>query len=589
MKKKEKNINQLSRYLKKYSLMYITGILILLAIDYLDLYIPQYTGEITDGLASHGLDQEGVNAILLKMILCALAISAGRFGFRYFIIGTSRKIERALQNDIFRKLETLSQRFFNENKTGDLMAYFTNDLDALREALGWSIVSAVDAFVLSMMTLHRMMTKVSVSMTLYIMIPMGGIGILSYFVIQAFERHYTAKQESFGKLTDAVQESITAERVIKAFTQEEKQLDYFRTVNRSNFNVNMKLAKLRSLAWPLLEVFIGISYLIVIMVGGYYTITNRITLGRFIMFASYLGTLVWPMIAFGDCLTYITQGAAAMKRINRVFNEKAEITDSPEPDDVSTLEGEVCFDHVHFRYGKDLPEVLSDINVKIEKGETFAIMGRTGAGKTTMVNLMTRLFDVSSGSISFDGHDIRKIPLAVLRENIAYVPQDNFLFSETLRKNLSFGKLDATMEEIVEACRMADVDDNIQDFPDKYETMIGERGVTLSGGQKQRVSIARALLKNSPILIMDDSLSAVDTDTEDNILNNLRSLRHGKTTIIIAHRVSTVQNADHILFLDEGKVAELGSYSELMELNGQFARLQRKQQLERQLAGSQED
>jgi ATP-binding cassette subfamily B protein len=295
------------------------------------------------------------------------------------------------------------------------------------------------------------------------------------------------------------------------------------------------------------------------------------------------------MLSFGDSTITITQGLSAMRRINKVFDEIPEITDDPNPDDVTSLEGEIVFDHVSFRYDESLPLALDDISVRIEKGETFAIMGRTGTGKTTMVNLITRLFDVSDGAILMDGHDIRKVPLKVLRENIAYVPQDNFLFSETLKKNLAFGKLDATMEEIVEACRMADVDDNIQDFPDKYDTMIGERGVTLSGGQKQRVSIARALLKNSPILIMDDSLSAVDTDTEDNILNNLRSLRHGKTTIIIAHRVSTVQNADHILFLDEGKVAELGSYSELMELNGQFARLQRKQQLERQLAGSQED
>ncbi|MBO4538246.1 MAG: ABC transporter ATP-binding protein [Erysipelotrichaceae bacterium] len=589
MKKKEKKINQLMKYLKKYSLMYVAGILILLAIDYLDLYIPQYTGEITDGLASHAMDKTAVNQVLIKMVICALLISAGRLGFRYFIIGTARRIERALQNDIFRKLETLSQRFFNENKTGDLMAYFTNDLEALREALGWSIISAVDAFVLSVMTLYRMMSKVSVSLTLYVLIPMSGIGVFGYFIIQAFERNFTAKQESFAKLSDVVQESVSAERVIKAFTQEEKQLDFFKTVNRSNYNVNMKLARLRAVAWPIMEVLIGVSYMITVLVGGYYTITNRITLGRFIMFASYLGTLVWPMLAFGDCLTYFTQGVAAMKRINKVFNEQAEITDDEHPDDVSRLEGEIRFDHVHFRYGKDLPEVLTDISVEIGKGETFAIMGRTGAGKTTMVNLMTRLFDVTEGSISFDGHDIRKIPLAVLRENIAYVPQDNFLFSETIRQNVSFGKLDATMEEIVEACRMADVDGNISDFPEKYDTMVGERGVTLSGGQKQRISIARALLKDSPILILDDSLSAVDTDTEDNILNNLRSLRQGKMTIIIAHRVSTVQNADHILFLDEGKVAELGSYSELMALDGQFARLQRKQQLEKQLATSQED
>ncbi|MBQ1523028.1 MAG: ABC transporter ATP-binding protein, partial [Erysipelotrichaceae bacterium] len=265
-----------------------------------------------------------------------------------------------------------------------------------------------------------------------------------------------------------------------------------------------------------------------------------------------------------------------------------EITDSENPDDVTELTGEIEFDHVSFRYEDDLPEALHDIDFKIKKGETFAIMGRTGAGKTTVVNLITRLFDVTDGEIRLDGHAIKQIPLKVLRENIAYVPQDNFMFSETLRQNISFGKQEATMDEIIEMCKMADVHDNIEDFPLKYETVVGERGVTLSGGQKQRASIARALLKDSPILIMDDSLSAVDTDTEEHILSNLKKLRAGKTTIMIAHRVSTVQSADHILVLDDGKTIEYGTYDELIELDGDFARMVRKQQLEKQLAMEQE-
>ena len=290
------------------------------------------------------------------------------------------------------------------------------------------------------------------------------------------------------------------------------------------------------------------------------------------------------MLAFGDCITTFTLGYAGMKRINGAFNEIPEIVDDEHPDDVTELKGGIRFENVDFRYREDFPLALEDISVEIKPGETFAIMGRTGAGKTTMVNLMTRLFDVTDGQISFDGHDIKKIPLKVLRENIAYVPQDNFLFSETLAQNISFGKLDATLDEIIEACKIADVDDNIQEFPLKYDTMVGERGVTLSGGQKQRASIARAILKDSPILIMDDSLSAVDTDTEDNILHNLRQIRQGKTTIMIAHRVSTVQGADHIVFLDNGKMAEYGTYDELVAMDGQFARLVRKQQLEKQLA-----
>lgn len=581
---KKKEPNRLFHYLWKYKHLYFIGIVILLIVDYLNLYLPQFTGEITDGLASHTINSEEIGSIILKMLACAAALSLGRFAYRYFVIGTSRKIEHALQNDIFAKLETLSQRFYNENKTGDLMAYFTNDLDAIREAIGWSIISAFDAIVLTIMCLYRMMTYVSVTLTLYTILPMIGVGIYGYNIFKAFDKHFEMRQESFAKLSDVVQESISAERVIKAFVQEEEQLENFKKANESNRQINMKVVRLRAYAWPVMEIFIGVAFVIAILFGGYYCLIGEITLGKMVTFSSYVGTLVWPMLAFGDCITTFTLGYAGMKRINNAFNEIPEIVDSEHPDDVTELKGEIKFENVDFRYREDFPYALEDINVEIKQGETFAIMGRTGAGKTTMVNLMTRLFDVTDGSISFDGHDIKQIPLKVLRENIAYVPQDNFLFSETLKQNISFGKLDATMDEIIEACKVADVHDNIADFPLKYETMVGERGVTLSGGQKQRASIARAILKDSPILIMDDSLSAVDTDTEDNILHNLKQIRQGKTTIMIAHRVSTVQSADHIIVLDNGKMIEYGTYDELVALNGQFARMVRKQQLEKQLA-----
>ena len=580
--------NKVLQYIKKHSLAYIIGIAINLGVDYLNLFIPQFTGEITDGLTAHTIDSAGIATTVWKLIICAFLLACGRFAYRQFIIGSSRKIERSLQNDIFRKLETLSQRYFNLNKTGDLMAYFTNDLEAIREAIGWSVISAADALVMTLMCLYRMMVYVNVRLTLYVMVPMICIGFYGFFIFKQFDKKYEAKQESFAKLSDEVQESISAERVIKAFVQEEKQLEHFKVANGRNRDINMTVVRLRAYAWPVLEVFISIDYVIDILVGGYYTLINEITLGKFVTFASYVGTLVWPMLAFGDCINMFTLGYAGMKRINKVFDEIPEITDIENPDDVSELTGEIEFDHVSFRYEDDLPEALHDIDFKIEKGETFAIMGRTGAGKTTVVNLITRLYDVTDGEIRLDGHAIKQIPLKVLREHIAYVPQDNFMFSETLRQNISFGKQEATMDEIIEMCKMADVHDNIEDFPLKYETVVGERGVTLSGGQKQRASIARALLKESPILIMDDSLSAVDTDTEEHILSNLKKLRDGKTTIMIAHRVSTVQNADHILVLDDGKAIEYGTYDELIELDGDFARMVRKQQLEKQLAMEQE-
>ncbi|MBQ4251546.1 MAG: ABC transporter ATP-binding protein [Erysipelotrichaceae bacterium] len=581
---KKGRLNKLLSYLWKYRFMYLTGVAMLLMVDYLDLYIPMFTGRITDGLSSHTIDSAGITKTVLMLLGCSVLISIGRLGYRYFVIGTSRKVERAMQNEIFRKMETLSQTYFNHNKTGDLMAYFTNDLESIREAIGWSVISAFDSVVLTFMCLYRMMSNVSVKLTLITLIPMVCIGFYGYFIMNSFDKAFTERHESFGKLTDVVQESISAERVIKAFVQEKAQAEEFKKANNRYRDVNMRLVKLRSYAWPGMGMFIGLAYVIAIGFGGYFCLVGDMTLGRFVTFSSYVNTLVWPMLSFGDSTITITQGISAMRRINKVFDEIPEITDDPNPDDVTSLEGEIVFDHVSFRYDESLPLALDDINVRIEKGETFAIMGRTGTGKTTIVNLITRLFDVTDGAILMDGHDIRKVPLKVLRENIAYVPQDNFLFSETLKQNISFGKQDATLDEIIEACKMADVHDNIVDFPDQYETMVGERGVTLSGGQKQRASIARALLKDSNILIMDDSLSAVDTDTEERILENLRKIRKNKTTIMIAHRVSTVIGADHIMVLDDGKLSEFGTYNELMELDGEFARMVRKQQLEKMIA-----
>ncbi|MBR0517600.1 MAG: ABC transporter ATP-binding protein, partial [Firmicutes bacterium] len=329
-------------------------------------------------------------------------------------------------------------------------------------------------------------------------------------------------------------------------------------------------------------------YVIAILIGGWFTMTGEMTLGKFVTFNAYIGSLVWPMLALGDAITTISQGIAGVRRIHEVMDEKPEIRDAAQPDDVTGLTGELRLEDVSFTYAPSLPEKLTHVSVEVKPGETLAVMGRTGSGKTTLVNLLCRLYDVEQGRITYDGHDIKQIPLHVLRENIAYVPQDNFLFSQTLAENISFGRLDASQEEIEAAAKAADIHDNIMDFPEKYETMVGERGVTLSGGQKQRSSIARALLKDSPILILDDSLSAVDTDTEERILQNLKEYRKGKTNIIIAHRVSTVQNADRILVLDEGVPAEYGTHEELMARDGIFASMARKQQLEQQLLAAEE-
>lgn len=580
---KEKKKSFILTYVWKYKWHYIFGILTLYAVDYLNLFIPQFTGEITDGLSTHTLDMNGVIRLIVLILLVGASLAFGRFLWRICLFGTARKIEYELRNDMFAKLETLSLRYFNENKTGDLMTRFTNDLQAVRNLLGPAIISAFDAVVMTILVIYKMMTYVNVKLTLVACIPMVFIAIGGYFFGEEVERRFTRKQRAFASLSDMVQESVSGARVIKAFAQESEELDAFGKVNDTNRKENLNVVKLQAIVMPLLDVIVGVSYVIAIIYGGKLAVTGEITLGRFIAFNSYLGSLVWPMIAMGDAITSFSQGQAAIGRLREVFDQKPDIFDDENALDINELNGKIELSHLTFSYGENLPKALDDISVTVEQGQTLAILGRTGSGKTTLVNLLERLYDVEDGMIQFDGHSIRQIPLQTLHENIAYVPQDNFLFSDTLENNIAFGMNDASHEDVIKACEAACVHDNIIDFPEGYETMVGERGVTLSGGQKQRCSIARALLKNSPILILDDSLSAVDTDTEERILENLKRLRENKTTIIIAHRISTVANADHVLVLDNGKLAEYGTPDELMELNGIYRNMFEKQQLEKQL------
>ncbi|MGI6510228.1 MAG: ABC transporter ATP-binding protein [Erysipelotrichaceae bacterium] len=575
--------NRLFYHIYKNKHLYFFGIIALLIVDFLDLYIPLHIGKITDGLTSRTIETATIDKTVLLMIVLSVIIAIFRFFWHYFIFGTCQKVINSLRKDIFKKLEMLSQSYFNKNKTGDIMTRFTNDLDAIEGAIGFALIMSFDAVILTLMVVYNMITYVSLPLTLLTLIPMTLVGVYSIVLAKKFDEKFLIKQDAFGQLNFAVQESVTAVRVIKAFVQEEKQLEHFKKVNDHNRRSNAEISILRSIFWPVLETFIGLSYVVAIVLGGYYCLTGEISLGKFITFSSYIGALVWPMIIVGDVVTVFSEASASLKRIDEIFAAEVEIKNSAEMLDVKEIKGEIVFDRVDFRYDDNLPLALEDINIKINEGETFAILGRTGCGKTTMVNLITRIYDVTGGSIYIDGNNIKDIPLDVLRSNIGYVPQDNFLFSETLKENIAFGKLDATDQEIYEASKMADIHDNIMSFPNKYETMLGERGVTLSGGQRQRTSIARAIIKDSPILIMDDALSAVDTDTEDTIINNLKKIRKDKTTIMIAHRVSTVQSADHILVLEDGKAAEYGTYQQLLDKKGLFAQMVEKQQLEKQL------
>lgn len=620
----------LGSYLKKYWGQYAGGLLCLLAVDFLELYIPQLTGAITDGLTAGNFPL----SILLRDVLLIILIAAGaalmRFGWRVLMFGASRRVERDLREDLYRKLTGLSNRFFQHQKTGDLMAYFSNDMDAIRMAVGPGILTTFDAIVMTLMVVIKMIVYVDLKLTLLAMLPLLVILFGGSQYGKAISRRYDRKQAVFGKLTDFVQESVSGIRIVKAFVQEARDMEAFEKVSRENQEANLHVVKLRAIVLPLLDGLIGVASGLTLLYGGYLVIQGDITLGKFVAFNTYVMTLVWPMIAAGESITMLSQGGASWKRVRALFAETPEVVDDGHTDSSITSMGfSVEFRDLRFRYADGLPEVFTGFTADIPAGATIGILGRTGSGKSTLVSLLTRLYNVAPGQIFIGGQDIRSIPLSVLRENIACVPQENLLFSDTIQSNIAFGtrtidkmppleqkpmkvfiRGTEAAEEWVEqemsqresendrywndldavmaAAKDADVHDNIMDFPHQYATVVGERGVTLSGGQKQRTAIARGLMKDAQILILDDALSAVDTDTEARILSALKARRAGKTTILIAHRISTVQNADQILLIENGICAESGTHQELLAQGGSYAKLYEQQQLELQLQAEKE-
>lgn len=568
------------QYIKKHKFQYLTGILTLFVVDFANLFIPQLTGTITDGLTAHTMDWNGVKSCLLAIFLLGLTLTIGRFLWRYFLFGASRSIERELRDTMFAHLEKMDVEYYNEHKTGDLMTRFTSDLNSIRMAIGPAIISLFDGTVMAVMVIFQMMIYVNVKLTLVALIPMFLISIGEIFYGKIMHPRYLARQEAVSDLTDFVQESFSGVRVIKAFVRERSECAAFARQNRNTMNKNLKVVGLLSVVMPLLDVIIGFSSLAALIYGGYMALIGEITLGRFVAFNQYINMLVWPMLACGDAINMFSQGAASIKRVKEVFDSKPEVSDAKDVAPVDALKGEITLSHLTFIHHGHTEPTLKDISLNVPAGSTLAIIGRTGNGKSTLVNLLLHLYNAKSGMIFFDGRDINTIPLKTLRENIAYVPQDNFLFSDTLKANIAFGVEGEDMDAITEATQAACIHDSIALFPAGYDTIVGERGVTLSGGQKQRSSIARALMKDAPILILDDALSAVDTDTEEHILRNLKKNRAGKTTILIAHRISTIQNADMILVLDDGIAKELGTHEELMKLNGIYRDMFEKQQLE---------
>lgn len=568
------------QYIKKHRFQYIAGIITLFVVDFANLFIPQMTGTITDGLTAHTMVWSGVKTCLLIIFLLGLTLAVGRFLWRFFLFGAARSIERELRNDMFSHLEEMDVEYYNEHKTGDLMTRFTSDLNSIRMAIGPAVIEIFDATVMTVMVICQMMRYVSIRLTLAAIIPMIFICIGEIYYGKLMHPRYLKRQEAISNLTDFVQESFSGVRVIKAFVRERAEFYAFSKENRNTMDKTLHVVKLQSIVMPLLDVVIGLSSLITLIYGGYLALVGEITLGRFVAFNQYINMLVWPMLACGDAINMFSQGAASIRRVQEILHAKPEVFDHEDVADVDTLKGEITFSHLTFLHHGHTEPTLKDISLHVPAGTTLAIIGRTGNGKSTLVNLLLRLYNTRPGMILFDGRDINSIPIKTLRENIAYVPQDNFLFSDTLKSNIAFGVEGEDMESITRATRAACIHDNIVAFPDGYETIVGERGVTLSGGQKQRSSIARALMKDSPILILDDSLSAVDTDTEEHILRNLKENRREKTTILIAHRISTIQNADIIMVLEDGTAKEVGTHEELIARNGIYKDMFEKQQLE---------
>lgn len=568
------------QYIKKHRAHYIAGIITLLIVDTANIFIPRLTGKITDGLTDRTMDWNGVASCLTGIFLLGLTLTIGRFLWRYFLFGSARRIENELRKEMFRHLERMDVEYYNEHKTGDLMTRFTSDLNSIRMAIGPAVICLFDATVMTIMVISQMIYYVNLKLTLITLIPMILISIGELYFGRLFDKHYTLRQTALSELTDFVQEGFSGIRVIKAFVREHAQIRAFARENQNNMEKNLGIVRLQALEIPFLDVVIGLSILGTLLYGGYLALIGDISLGRFVAFNQYINMLVWPMIACGEAINMFSQGAASIRRIREVLEEKPEIADTANVKKDLTFQGGIDFRHLTFVHRGHTEPTLKDINLHVPAGTTLAVIGRTGNGKTTLVNLLLHLYNTKPGMILIDGKDINSIALKTLRENIAYVPQDNFLFSDTLKSNIAFGAESENMDSIIEATRSACIHDNIVAFPDGYETIVGERGVTLSGGQKQRSSIARALMKNAPILILDDALSAVDTDTEKHILQNLKENRSGKTTILIAHRISTIQNADIIMVLEDGEAREIGSHDELMQKNGIYRDMFEKQQLD---------
>ncbi len=581
-----KHFFTLKNFFIKHKWRYLIGIVWLFGVDLSQLTIPKILGSFTDDIKNGTISSKDMLLYMGSILIIAFFIFLFRYLWRMSIMGTARYLEYKLRSDLFTHLQKLSTNYFNHHKTGDLMAHATNDINAVRMAAGPGIVMIFDTIILLSATIFMMVQTISLKLTIVALLPLPFMTLLTNQFGKMIHKRFHKAQDSFSKLTDKIQENFSGIRVIKSFVQEDEEIEKFTNANQDYVDKNMHVVRIQAIFHPIVQFISGISLLIVLAYGGALVINREITLGDFVAFNSYIGLLTWPMMAIGWVMNILQRGSASMARLNKIFHTTPEIiNDSAIVNwNLTKVIGEVEINNLSFSYPGQTQDALSNITIRVPKGKTLAIVGKTGAGKTTLVNLLIRLFDSKKGAIKIDGHDIQEYPLEVLRRDIGYVPQDNFLFSTTIKENIGFGIDSYTMEEVEQAAKDAQILENIKDFPSQFDTMVGERGISLSGGQKQRVSIARALIKNPSILILDDSLSAVDTKTEEAILNRFRHIMKNRTSIIISHRISTIKDANEIIFIEDGKIIERGTHQELLDLQGAYYNLYQKQLLEEMIA-----
>ena len=584
----------INRYYLKNAPVLLLGLLALLMVDYIQLLIPQFYRLVINGV---NLGQVVVNGqplsftkevllqhICLPMIWIVVLMVIGRFLWRICFFGSAVRVAANLRERMFDHSRQLSQQYYQVNKVGNLMSLYTNDIDTIQECFGDGILMFFDALVLGLMALYKMW-RMDYKLTLLALIPaliMFGIGTV---MGTAMTKRWEERQQAFSDLSDFAQENFSGIAVIKAFVKELKELMAFRKLNKQNEEINVIYTKIATLLEVLVTLFVESVICVILGYGGYLVYQSRFNAGQLVEYIGYFEAIVWPIMAISMLIEKTSRGKASLNRITELLDAPIDVADRPGVQELQSPQGSVEFRHLTFRYPDGEYDVLQDISFTIHPGESVGIVGKTGAGKTALVDLLLRTYNVPDGTLFVDGKDVNTLSIHSVRAACAYVPQDNFLFSDTIAHNIGFGVDDASPEMIDHAASLADVRDNIVDFKDGYETVLGERGVTVSGGQKQRISIARALLKDAPILILDDSVSAVDTRTEKIILDNLKSSRANKTTLLIAHRISTVERLDKIIFLDDGKIEAVGPHDELYTSCPKYRRMVDLQRLEDEAGG----